>query len=1152
MKKSFFAALALFVVSEISAQFLPEQIIAGSTTGFFAVQAADINADGHPDLVSIRGVDAQAVYWHLNDGQGHFPKEPSDSLEIEFQASEAMIDDLNGDGFLDLAFPDFVTTGKVIWYAGNGQGQFVKHPVEYADNIPVGSIDAADIDQDGDLDLVLQQLLFSSFQIRWVANDGQGNFSNPYLIGAHDGGNTRVEIADLNADGLPDVLVPELSAWYFNYGPGYFQSAPLPTGPYALFGVEDVDGDSDKDLLAYGLNGNLVLHRNITTQFTTEEIPVAYGQYDRISVGDYDNDGDPDMMFNSTAWIENDGTGEFTLHNSSFDQNSLYIAPNIILPTAVDFDGDGRVEALIPGGGWVGQVGLSTGGEVVSDIIVPDIVGAWALKTFDFDGDGDQDIMITADKLYWFANEGGGLFGARQTATDLHLISTSFQFADIDGDADLDIIAQSYQLPNSLYPSYMLRNLGFGFYANPITLPFYGPAPLLPFDFDADGDTDIIGGAPLHFGENIGNGNFATPEALTVCYAGTPAAADMDNDGDLDIAVPCDLGVTILENDGAANFTVAQDLALPNVSRKSWWADLDGSGLLDIVVALDSSITWFPRLADDTFGAMQVIYQSVDSEITPQLIQLFDQDSDGDVDIAATASHHILIIENDGTGGFSSVYQPFYIPFISDLAVMDVDDDMDLDLVFANNLIVGWFENVTTEAYISGTCYWDKNENKQRDPGEPPFQKQILRLNPSGKLTFTDEDGSFRLYADPGQYELRISPDSCWALTTDSAAYHLDFDGYTPLGELDFGLALTGTEKKPAAQIATSPTRCGFEVPGLVTILNKGCALTNAVFDLHLDSLVTFISASPPPDVVMPGLLSWQPADTLLPGDKLDIHLVLKIAGPEHLGDTLRILGITRALDQNGNPEIQADSTFLFSVINCAYDPNDKLVNRDMLPENYETAASELVYTIRFQNTGTDTAFHINIRDRLAPELDWSSFRPLGASHPYSVTLDSATRTAVFSFSNILLPDSSANELASHGLVQFSIYPVADLPPGTVISNQAGIYFDFNPPIVTNYAETWVQTTVGVHQPVFAQEKIRLWPNPGSGDIFIDWGAPMPPAGGRLLLTDLTGRLLREIPLPAASNQSRLALGDLPQGMYLIHILAEGRIWRAAKAVKSN
>jgi uncharacterized repeat protein (TIGR01451 family) len=137
------------------------------------------------------------------------------------------------------------------------------------------------------------------------------------------------------------------------------------------------------------------------------------------------------------------------------------------------------------------------------------------------------------------------------------------------------------------------------------------------------------------------------------------------------------------------------------------------------------------------------------------------------------------------------------------------------------------------------------------------------------------------------------------------------------------------------------------------------------------------------------------------------------------------------------------------SAITCAYDPNDKQVWPARGADNRVNDGEELLYTIRFQNTGTDTAFRVVIHDRLSPDLDWATLRPLAASHPFTSSL-SENGLLEFRFDNILLPDSAANRAGSQGFVSFLVRLHAGLPLNTVIGNTADIYFDLNPPITTN------------------------------------------------------------------------------------------------------
>ncbi|MBL7825567.1 MAG: T9SS type A sorting domain-containing protein [Saprospiraceae bacterium] len=134
-----------------------------------------------------------------------------------------------------------------------------------------------------------------------------------------------------------------------------------------------------------------------------------------------------------------------------------------------------------------------------------------------------------------------------------------------------------------------------------------------------------------------------------------------------------------------------------------------------------------------------------------------------------------------------------------------------------------------------------------------------------------------------------------------------------------------------------------------------------------------------------------------------------------------------------------------------SFDPNDKRGfplgwGDDHLIER----GQDIEYMIRFQNTGNDTAFLVVIRDTLpVSKLDPSSAQFLASSHPALWEISDRGVIKV-TFTNILLPDSTTNEPASHGFVSFRIHQVPDLPDGSKIYNSAAIYFDFNEPVITN------------------------------------------------------------------------------------------------------
>ncbi len=132
-----------------------------------------------------------------------------------------------------------------------------------------------------------------------------------------------------------------------------------------------------------------------------------------------------------------------------------------------------------------------------------------------------------------------------------------------------------------------------------------------------------------------------------------------------------------------------------------------------------------------------------------------------------------------------------------------------------------------------------------------------------------------------------------------------------------------------------------------------------------------------------------------------------------------------------------------------SYDPNiKKAIPKGIGNRHFVQNSTTIDYQILFQNTGTDTAYSVVLRDTLSLFLDPTSIRPGAASHPYSYTLENGT-VAVFTFENINLVDSTTNAEGSIGFVQFSIEQAPNNPPGTRIENSAAIYFDFNEPVIT-------------------------------------------------------------------------------------------------------
>ena len=251
--------------------------------------------------------------------------------------------------------------------------------------------------------------------------------------------------------------------------------------------------------------------------------------------------------------------------------------------------------------------------------------------------------------------------------------------------------------------------------------------------------------------------------------------------------------------------------------------------------------------------------------------------------------------------------------------------------------------------------------------------------------------------------------------------------------------------------------------------------------------------------------------------------------------------GLAAALPHDdGNP---------FVAIDCqanigSFDPNDKQVFPTGIgPQHFVEANTDLDYLIRFQNTGTDTAFNIRIVDTLSNLHDPATFRPGASSHPYTVELNDAN-VITFSFNNIQLPDSNVNLEGSNGFVRFKIAQKKDLADGNRIENSAAIYFDFNDPIITNTTfltigrEIFDDTPVSL-SPVLSNRELQIFPNPfDSHTTFRINGDPL--KAGTLECYDLSGRLMHRQNF--IGHQCELRKENLQGGCYIYQVRENNRL----------
>ena len=289
----------------------------------------DLDGDGDADLIAMR-YDAIAtsyqVSWYENLGSGVAFGPPTDLVEtFEFSTRFELLD-MDGDGDLDVICSPFAYYSAVqfVTIENQGGGTFAAPvqlpPLPADDFVTVHQIRPADVDGDGDVDLVLSyeqapaSISLFSEATRWLENrNGMGGFLAADVISfeAPFGAiQDVIAVGDIDGDGDADVVAGHTfgtapARWYPQTTTGEF-GAPVPLvsgGPFRAIEVADMDGDGDVDVITTkDVDSGLappVWHENLTGNgdFAAAVPLSSSGVFtDTIALGDADGDGDVDVV----------------------------------------------------------------------------------------------------------------------------------------------------------------------------------------------------------------------------------------------------------------------------------------------------------------------------------------------------------------------------------------------------------------------------------------------------------------------------------------------------------------------------------------------------------------------------------------------------------------------------------------------------------------------------------------------------------------------------------------------------------------------------------------------------------------------------------------------------------------------------------------
>lgn len=293
-----------------------------------------------------------------------------------------------------------------------------------------------------------------------TAQFGPKNIIKPNIFGTTVG-NFEHDIVtiDWNADGHMDILVSapwnNAIVWYENMGNGQFLSEQIlvnvskPTGD---LNVVDVDNDGDLDLVVFSVGSggyvDLIWFINSAGTFTSTSIDGFSGcSFGRVKAFDCDNDNDIDFVAHSDCneinLYRQTSTGFFSTTNLTNGINWISTSPSI-----GDFNSDGYLDI-------VGQAALTdsiyifqnlTNGSFAAPSAICQAENTEELVVFDYDYDGDQDIIYSGKYAYWakyVVVENNGTFSNWNHSVYPYLSTQRGEiiFSDVDNNNFVDLIA---------------------------------------------------------------------------------------------------------------------------------------------------------------------------------------------------------------------------------------------------------------------------------------------------------------------------------------------------------------------------------------------------------------------------------------------------------------------------------------------------------------------------------------------------------------------------------------------------------------------------------------------------------------------------------------------------------------------------------------
>ena len=461
---------------------------------------------------------------------------------------------------------------------------------------------------------------------------------------------------------------------------------------------------------------------------------------------------------------------------------------------------------------------------------------------------------------------------------------------------------------------------------------------------------------------------------------------------------------------------------------------------------------------------------------------------------------------------------------------------------------------------LSGYVYYDKNGNCKRDSNDIGLPNKLLQLNTGPAYTLTDANGQYVFIADTTLQNIQVYPTSSvnqpsdfWQITCPPSGIQT-FAQSTPYQKPDsLHFALSAADNCPVFQV-----KSGWDIS---RVCNKG------VYQLEICNDGSLKAENVNASLIFPQEFKFVSANR--PYSNIGNSYVFEIGALEIgqcqtliISDSIRCsaaLGVLACIEAviNGTPNCNSyqytKSDQICRVLTNSYDPNDITGWVDNKMQCFEANTigqkKEIEYMIQFQNTGNDVAYRVMVVDTLPIGVfDLTTFRPGLSSHPYQLEIR-GDRTLIWVFDDINLTDTITNLEKSKGFVTFSIHTTSPVTNATAIKNKAAIYFDTNPPIITN--ERVIQKCEINNQndrPKYPDLDLIIVPNPAGDVVEIRFNTPSA-SPLNVKLYDLSGKLLDQANIKNGVSNHQMSTQSLPNGVYFVHIGSEKKGYLVRKLV---